>query len=435
MESLPSDLHQYLAQFVDESTRLLLPLTCKSLYVNLGFRSFTLQEAVAAVAKDDNLRLLLHFLRDKKSPRYKSFYPDCIFRFLLQSDSLSVADWYCKKRYVMPKREYWFYSGMNISLRVCDRLLAHTKSDYDTALLERVIEYDRVDIFRERYCCGHQGVLPSIEHLYSMLQKGALRCFQYFQARFNNVPGLLARLFAEGADVIVDQYLPTQKFSGQLNEEMMKSLLLNPNYQSSFFLDLYGSEYQLTFQESLQVMRTKHPQLAIRLLESVAITEDHCRTALDVGRGLLVDYVFSRFEGKLHVSHVYVHEPFNLRLVVSKVTDLNCFLGYILRENDVDLFRQLLDEGRAINLERLFSYSAICPELIKVFFTYRTLNAEEQMRIYSFHGDCFLTLMRDNGQVIDAKVLNKERRKVADREKRAAKRTKKAHGAPFVSEG
>lgn len=443
MDQLPADAHRYLASFVDVSTGLLLPLTCKCLYASLGFHNFSLQTAVSAAAKDDNLQLMLYFLRDRTSHRYKSFYMDSIFYPILKGNSIAVATWYCKQRYTIPDHAHWFTYEMMTSVPVLDKLFHHKKLTYDGSLLAKVIRYDRVDILYSRYIEREEGApqttaMLNITHLQTMLAKGAFHCFLYFshflKANVGEIIGLEQAIVNYGSTNIVDHFLQELKKCGDvgLDQEVINALLANPNYHSTQCFDLFNQEYSLTYQQSLSIIRDKQYPVASKLLRDVCITEEHCHAALDRECGPIINYVFSRFDGKLTRDQSIYRSfnsvgDFNVRLVAEKLTSVRCLLHVVLYQKATDIFQRLAEETQLVDVSfaQLMPYQHCYPEAIKIYFSYRTISDEEQVKLHAVYGTTFLDVLRQYEQKpcsrLRKKVRNNERRKSL-REKEPAKK-------------
>ena len=423
MEFLPTDLHCLLAQFVDKSTRLLLPLTCRALLNSLGKPHFSLAEAVQAATRDDNLALLLLFLRDKTSRRKKTFYSSCVFNPLLESDSFHVAEWFCKKGYAVYKRALWFQRTMKVSVRVLDLFLARVGEEYDDELLLKVLEFDRVDILCERYSSRH--VLSS-RQWGTILHKDALKCFRYCISRTNQWEraSLQKRLLAEGGTNIVNDFL--EKSQSPFSAKLVSLLIENPNYHSTFVFDFYKEEYRLSREQSLRVVRTKSYPVVSTLLADTLIDEEYCQAALDSASHEIVGYIFGRFEGIFSSpSPIGINRvtPLTLELVASKLENIKCLTEPIIYHDSLELFPRLVTETglKHIPLRQIIPFHRISQRVFHAYLTTRTVEAEEQIELYSFYRKQLLDIFAREGVQVCLQILALEAKK-----ERASKRRRLA---------
>lgn len=125
-----------------------------------------------AAAADDNLQLLLYFLRDKTTNRQRDFYQTNVFYPMTAHNSWVVCSWYLKRKYKIPSPLLTNENGPTISVAMLEELVVD--DSYDEHLLAAVIRYDRADIFNQRYL-GTPRVTS--EYVKEMMRQDALKCF------------------------------------------------------------------------------------------------------------------------------------------------------------------------------------------------------------------------------------------------------------------
>jgi hypothetical protein len=213
-------------------------------------------------------------------------------------------------------------------------------------------------------------------------------------------------------------------------------LLRNANYNSTFFFDLFESEYLMSFEQSKIVLLLKKADVVIRLLRDTQIQEGHCQNALAGGKAAIINYVFSRFESKFSLDTVLYPSftadgNFDLDLVASKLTRVHPLSKFIIKYSNVNLFYRLIEETElsGVSFEDIMPYHYNGNEIIALYLEHHEVHEQEQMKIYSVYGQTFLSVMKTNKQPICTRLLNKintaERRKEMRKKMPVQKRQRK----------
>lgn len=431
MQDLPSELHQYLAQFLDASTLLLFPRVCKSIEYSLGWQPFSLERAVQAAAADDNLELLVYFLHDKTSKREKDFYRMHVLSPTLKASSWCVLNWYLGKKYKL-SFETLLRSLETINMEMLDLLMTREEWVY-ADLAHRAIEFDRADILYKA-----NGPIVPESQLPSILYHDAINCFcLYLQNRA--LPANFKQLvLAKGGEKIINRLLCKRK-EGQrkiLTEADLHVLFQNKQYNYIPFFEYCAAQRPFTAEEICMILKYKNKAVIMHVMHGVTVTKEHCLAILEQDWTLkseLVREIFPRFQGQLEVNQqldLGYNGHLALEIVAEKLVSLRCLTNAILYAKHHQLYQRLLDE-RGIQEEDLeiilYHYSR---EMLELYLQHATIPTKKHLHCYTRLGEQFVELMTARGYVLSKQVAKRreerenKKRKREEQKEEAKKRQK-----------
>lgn len=431
LDSIGEDLHGYLSQFLDASTLLLFPLTCRAIYMSIGFKSFTLETAVEASAVDDNLTLLLYFLRDNTSRRSRDFYRTHIFYPMTANNSWKVFAWYMRKKYKIPHQVMSKENGKTISIEMLDELHRVVDTLYDDDLLAEVIRHDREDVFALHYL-GKISI--SQNQVKTMMVQDSFKCFSswietirkehYYEIK------LAAVCFAGNRIVNHLLFCISKQRSGGLRSEVVTRLVSNPNYNSVKFMTYFPLTDPLTDEQITLAIKCKTAKHLMELTKDTTFIEGHFRAAIARKNAEVINYIASKFEDKADIQEMLFTTPFckiklNISLVAEKLVHLKCLEKFIIRERNYDLFKRLAEEthltGMTFDDVIRYSYDR---RLAEIYLDYQVIPIAKQVGYYTKIGEEFVKLLESKGFTVSRSIDNKRKRD-ATKDQRQTKKQKK----------
>ncbi len=439
MEDLPSELHRYLASFIDDSTQILFPLTCVSLYNSLGLQRIDFDIAVEKSARDNNISLMFYFM-DKCDKRKKGFYQSRVLIPALQGNSQKVLEWFYSKKY---KMDFIFLRPaiQTISINTLDKYVFNLKKEYNDEILQYVFQGDRVDILTEKYMnhCDFIRIFDSC--IDKAIDRDAEKCF------FKLIEGLttekenqfIGKALSVSGERIISAYMMKSLSIGiPLHKDYIDKILCNYRCSSLSFFAKLLSHHTLSHEQNILVIQHKNLEIVKFVMDSVEVNEEHCKQALlNLTQDTFIygtrifdvaTYLFSRYSGKISfVTHrrLCLNTPCYLQnQIACRLENIACMEKCIFYERNTELFRRFIDE--VTFQEHHFSLfiemgSKMAIKMLKIYLEKHTVPEEFHLTFYLNLGEDFYQLMIEMKQTISNKTLKRRLMFLRRRERKVQK--------------
>lgn len=419
MEDLPSDVHRYLHQFLDQSTKYVLPLTCKRLLSSLGLTKVTLEEAVRQAASDDQLRLLLYFLAEKKTSQ-KEFVERTVIVPALAKGAHNVLYWY-KSSGFQTSIEDVGAAMCSISLSLFNQYFRAFVDAHDY-FFHQVLKWDRLDLL-SFYFYAKPVSIANLE----IVSQDSPECFQYYQRQGYFSPSHLEhRTFTV---LSCSQRIWPYVRNWEFNKAMFHNVCFNERIEDVPFFKRLLQKYAATAYHSVLCGRNK--TMFTLFLQDYPIREEHCEAVfsalrntpdadLNASLNSRIQEVFSLFEGKFaprqafYACNNYLHKA-TLELVASRLTTLQPLLDSIIKTRHYTLFEQLLQEGP--NKDKVLA--AILKDyhrrLLEIYLYYYHIPAKKHLACYNCIGEELVSVLQSRSMFVSTSI-EKRKREIETRE-------------------
>lgn len=440
MEYFPSDLHHYLASFLDESTRILFPLTCKSIYESLGFENIMPKIAVVHSVRDNNIELMFYFL-DNCNKKQRGFYQTNILVPALHSNSREILKWFYSKKYRIMK-EYIEHVIYTVSLDTLDEyVIQRLQMTYNNEILSYVLQGDRVDILTERYFCTNKIYTLNISDVRVAIEKDAVKCFfKFIDSTTDDIRDqCLREAFTFGGEKIISSCM-TESLLLKItfHTDNIDRILLNHRCLSISFFQLLLSHHTLTSEQLVLVIQHKSFEVVKLALGEIEIEQEHCKRALkNLAQNTIIyneqkfdiaRYIISRYSGKLNFTltgKLCFNTPCDLQnIIAEKLDNIECMECCIFNESNFDLFSRFVDDGRF--QERHFVWfhtmkGALGLKMLRIYLSKCKIPEDEHLALYSNFGEDFYQLMIEMKQTVSLETIRKRLLFLRRQERKAQK--------------
>lgn len=438
MEDLPSDLHRYFASFLDLSTRILFPLTCKSLYESLGIECITAQKSLVMAAQDDNLELMLLFLKkcDKTS---RGFYQHNVLIPALKGNAPRVLKWFTGKKYKAVK-PYICQAIQTISLTTLDFYLQHLQETYSREILSYVYMGDRVDILQNRYLNGNNVdfELTSLD-IQNACKHDAVKCFtQYIRLLHLNlrIPYFQTALYNAGEKIVSSIVEGIFAAKNQIQQNTIDKILVNQRCESEVFFERLSSIHSFSLNQYILIIDNKSIEVVQLVMKNVEIEEEHCKAVIrniskcyysyaNSRHFKIAKYLFERFSGKLRVDRerqCCYDVPCTLQnLIAEKLVDIQCLENCMFNESNTELFNRFVSEGRFEEKHYQRLYGDKNGKMLKIYLRQHSIPDQYHLSMYANMGEIFYKTMIAMGQSVSHETIKKRLVYIRRQERREEK--------------
>jgi hypothetical protein len=383
-------------------------MTCKTLWEKVSVPKLNLLELLISAASEDSVPLISYFLPVWPQVR-KGIPKNHILHASLRCDSWKTLKWCITNKTKFSNYEVACSIGM-ISLKMLDFCLEKIKEKYDEYWIQRALECDRDDIFRERWV---EFGMPVCDDMIKIIAaKNSEKCFRVYAQNFPPQDRVISTMLTCGSELFTNQMIYNLTRTKKINMRFLNSIISNPNHNDEKFYECLTRKGRITESGFLQIIKTKTSNIVEIVLAEREVVEEHITAAFESIRyssdwAKTLELLFSKFEGLYDMAEPIVYYCcLDIDLIASKLRSVKCLSNAIFFYRNVELFRRLAREVRVdySHLKKICNnYS---DEMLEEYIRHARIPARHHASLYKKLGPKFVTVLERNGQFVSSSIRN-----------------------------